>query len=278
MCWNFKKISQIESNQILHFIVSEHFEIPILFTQKDLLESNFKELEKLSNQLMPKTSDHHVARIKEIFISALGESIKDVPKPKRLAHVFQHLDEIYKNYRRDYNLYAKDFSFTKLVAELNEAKISYMKRLNDVVQDISNKILSIPIAYILIAASLENQKNIKNHIIIMGAFIFAVLLIMMIINQMILLQHIKQDISKLDGFYNSQEIKSNVDDVKKKLSAKASWQKAVLWITLLVIIFIFCFCFVLYYKYTDLSFLTRAIKKSISFAVDIYSRIKLYSR
>ncbi len=132
----------------------------------------------------------------------------------------------------------------------DEKKAEQIKRLSGVVQDISAKLLVVPLAYVLIAGQLATDGGMKNHIIIIGAAVFALLMTLMVINQFVSLVHIRQDIDQMKTDYADRLQKTAWSGPFSQLTMKYWVQFWLLLMVIAIIIGIFCLTFSLYWDYT----------------------------
>lgn len=248
----------------ISFVAPGRLDLDIIYAQKDLERARLDQLDKLHAELNTETPDQHSERRQEIFVSTLADYLKNMPKEQRLGQVIRHLDELYRRYRRDYDLYAKDFSFSKMVSEIDEKKAEQMKRLNGVIQDISTKLLSIPLAYVLIAGQLTQGGAMKNHIIIIGASVFSLLMIMIVVGQLLTLRHIRQDIGILKSTYKDRLDEAGLNVQFKQLTTKHLMQAATLWTVAAIVVAVFGMAFYLYRDYTTPDLVDMAISAAAS--------------
>lgn len=243
------------------FVSTSRLDLSILYTQQDLEHVHVGSIDKLIAELHADKPDHHSERRQEIFIRTLTEMLGSISKDQRLGHAIAHLDEIYRIYRRDYDLYAKKFSYTSMMAEFDEQKSEHMKKLNAAVQDISAKLLSIPLAYVLIAGQLEENGGMKNHIIAIGSIIFAMLMIMMVGGQLLTLRHIRQDIASFKDSYKDRINAVGLGAQFKQLTSKRRVQSGILWVVLVIVVAITIMALYLYGEYTSPDLYSIALSK-----------------
>lgn len=245
------KLADFEGSSEISFLIPDRVDIACEYAVSDIQGADFSKVDVICDELFPDKPDHHSERRREIFISTFVSTVKNLPQAERLKNIFRQLNDIYSRYRCDYTLYAQDFSFNKLVAEIDEKKSEQMKRLNAVVQDMSIRLFAIPIAYILIAGQLVENDGMKNNIIMTGAAIFAFLMLLMVISQLITLKHIKHDRTVLESDYKDKVDNDVLTIPLQQLRTKYYLQMGILISVLLVVVGIFYMSFELYVDYSS---------------------------
>ncbi|HEX7046648.1 MAG TPA: hypothetical protein VF275_03625 [Gammaproteobacteria bacterium] len=253
-------LSTVDLGPRLCFLNRNRVDVDLRISRSELSRSQLERVNEICAELFPVDSDAHAERRREIFIGKVIEVAEAFPESERLAVILCRLDEIYARYRRDYELYAKDFSFSSLVADLDREKIEQAKRLGAVLHDVSAKLLAIPLAYILIAGQLVDDGGMRNHIIMVGAAVFALIMLTMITAQYVTLRHLKEDIDELKCNYLKKLDEQHVSGTYSQLTAKYRVQLAVLLIVAAVVIFVFFMAFNLYLEYTRVVWFERLLE------------------
>lgn len=248
-----RRISQFKDNDTLIFLSHQRFDLLVQYSESDLQSLDAELVDALLAELFPSTHDHHSERRRELFSNELRQSVRGIHRERMLAYVFDNLKDIVFRYRADYEIYAKDFTTEALLDDLESRKTEQLGKMTAVVQDIAIKLLSVPLAYILIAGQLVENAATKNHIIIFGAFVFMVLMCLLISNQIYTLFHVWQDISSIEDFFRNRLRHPRLSKAISKLRRYFSVQMTVLLIVLAVTIGVFYSSFNLYEEYTDLS-------------------------
>jgi len=260
------RLSDFQSGTKLSFVRPDRLDICISYEMEDLIKERLGDIDKLKEELFPDKIDSHSERRHEIFVDSIVKSLLLIDSDQRLGHLIRHLSEVYRSYRRDYDLYASHFSFAKLKSEYDEFKTKQMKSLNGVVQDISTKLLSIPLAYVLIAGQLTKDGGMKNHIIIIGAFVFALIMMVMVGAQYLTLRHIKEDLDGLEKGYKDRLCEAGLEEPFKQLKSKHFVQKLILQLVFIVVVSVFIMSYWLYADYTPntiLEYVSRHLEEGI---------------
>ena len=184
--------------------------IPIHYSHDDLC--SFNNIEELLIELS--TSPHINNKI-EILRSTLFESLINIPEGERFHFLLKSFDSLYHRFKDNFNLFMSEFSLDRIKEEVSERKVEYIHNLNKVVSDIQNKILAIPVALLLVSTQMSPSKDdiIKNFVILIGSYVFLLLMNFLINNQLNTLESIKDSIqhtqenylTKYASFYNKFE-------------------------------------------------------------------------
>ena len=141
----------------LIFINEGKYEVPIQFNATDI----------------PKVDSDCIYRLLESFendthknqkLSILAKSIYSVcnsavPK-KRFSHLIEHLPELLKSFSEGYRLFVADFSYDKIVNQLEVAKLEEIGKIHKTFSDIQNQILGIPVATIVVATQMKTASQV----------------------------------------------------------------------------------------------------------------------
>ena len=218
-----KKYPELE----LIFFQKEKLEILTRYSAMDLV--NFDGINNLHSEL---TESDDKEKRQAIFKAVLIEVLKNQSKKERFSTILTSLDLFYEKYKNNYALYLSDFSFEKIKSEFEKEKIDYVKKLNQVITDIQNKIIAIPIAFILVGTQFEKaeQITVKNAIILIAAIIFSSLLHILLSNQRSTLLEIKTEIDELESKFKSdyKELFNKLKEGFIQLSNKHERQKGIL--------------------------------------------------
>jgi hypothetical protein len=137
--------------------------------------------------------------------------------------------------RNGYRLFASSFSYAKIRSDVEAAKVEYIGKIHKTLIDIQGQLLGIPVATIIVASQLKVAKDCGLEIwtnvgVLGGAWIFAVLLLIAIINQWLTLSAISGEIerqkTKLAADYAA--ISEQFLDIFKGLSSRIVWHRCAL--------------------------------------------------
>jgi len=153
----------------------------------------------------------------EIFKNTLCETLINIPMEERFLYITKHFEDIRQRYEDNFNLFMSDFSFDKIKQEVEERKIEYVNKLNDIVSDIQNKILGIPISLLLVSTQISSSNDfigdfLKNSGILVSSYGFLLLMFFILTNQLNMLEVIKKSAE-----YNKALLKEKYSLLNDKL-------------------------------------------------------------
>jgi len=106
-----------------------------------------------------------------------------------------------KSFSEGYRLFVADFSYDKIVNQLEVAKLEEIGKIHKTFADIQNQILGIPVATIVVATQMKAANNVGyefwvNTAVLIGCWVFAILSIFVLRNQLHTLNAIGNEISR----------------------------------------------------------------------------------
>ncbi len=146
-----------------------------------------------------------------------------------------NLDKLADRFFAGYRLFASNFSYQKIRSELEEARLEYTGKIHKTLTDIQSQLLTIPVATVIVATQLKRTASVDdifwaNSAVLLGAFVFAGLLFLMIRNQ-------TKTVSVVAGEVDRQRTKlrtehpdatATFDDVFASLDARIRDQRVIL--------------------------------------------------
>lgn len=194
-----------------HFVEDEIFffgtkklTIKLKYSHEDLVtNSNYNELIKHILESVD------IEERKIIFCNELISFASSFEADKCFINISKRFDDLFYNYKKSYSFYLEKYSYNKVKAELDNDIISYGTRIQSVINDIQTKLISIPIAFLLISAQfdLSGVKMMNNLLLIISSIIFSCLLEILLQNQFFTLKFVYQDVKMY---------KLRIDENKKK--------------------------------------------------------------
>jgi hypothetical protein len=147
---------------------------------------------------MFETSSKHKEQRKIIIKVVLQEMLRDIHEDARFTKLLSEFMLFTQRYKDSYDLYIAEFSFEKILDEVEAHKLDYSIKLNKVFSDIQNQLLAIPAALILIGSKLTQKGFIEwqNSLTMLGCIIFVVLMDLLVRNQYNTLSAILGEIKK----------------------------------------------------------------------------------
>lgn len=138
-------------------------------------------------------------------LAILAKSVQTVcntANPKnRFGLLLEHLPELQKSFSEGYRLFVADFSYDKIVNQLEVAKLEEIGKIHKAFADIQNQILGIPVATIVVATQMKSAGTIGyefwvNTAVLVGCWVFAVLSIFVLRNQLHTLNAIGDEVAR----------------------------------------------------------------------------------
>lgn len=234
----------------LIFLANSKFELPINYQYISFRDTPGS-LE-LANEFKS-ASTKHLEQRKAIVKTVLSEMLSSVVASARFKDLLERFAEFTKKIKDNYELYVAEFSFEKVLDEVEAHKLDYTIKINKVFSDIQSQLLAIPAALILVGSQLTNEGALswKNSLIIVGVFVYSVLMDLLIRNQRNSLFAIGNEIRKQKEHLVRKHIalEGVFDDAFSALNNRFVQQGRLLWIVdFLVALMLGCstFLFILY--------------------------------
>jgi hypothetical protein len=217
----------------LIFIKEGKFEVPVEYTDQDLRELSLDAIRDLTS-ILPKGT--HEEQCRCIMSEAVIDMTKHLPSYKRFQYLLAHASDLKKRYEQGYNLFASGFSYEKVRDQVESARLEYAGKIHKVFSDIQNQLLGIPVATVIVATQMKDSKAIEyefwvNLAVLVGCWVFAVLMIFLLRNQSDTLGVIEIEINRqkrqLQKDYAT--VAGSFSDTFAYLSSRAVTQKRILW-------------------------------------------------
>jgi hypothetical protein len=234
----------------LIFLLGEKLEINIIYEVSQLVQ-----LEKLPSFESMLFDDIHTEQKLQIWKRILTDELRQQPMASRFSYFISRFDEFTERFYQNYGLYVSGFSYASVLEELNEKKLEYVARLSKVFSEIQNQLLAIPVALILAGSQLEYKKfiSLKNTLVWSGSLIFLILLSMLIFNQLDNIGAVHSEIKSQQKILEAKHklLSGDFDKIYKRLLARITRQKAMLWFMFSIVLICFVFTTAIYLWYSD---------------------------
>ena len=202
----------------LIFLLNEKLEIKTLYKPSDLQE--LTNLDELHDDIT-RSDDREKRQI--LLKSVLVDLLKNTQIEDRFCHLIEYFKVFVDRYQRSYQLYLCGFSFEKLRSEFEQERIEYITKINRAVTDIQDKIILLPLAYILIGGQFEKNigVTIKNVFLLLASFLFLIMLHIILRNQMASLRSIGDSIRSIQDRFEKdhkdlfESLSEQFDDLDK---------------------------------------------------------------
>ena len=224
----------IISNKLQSIVVDMSYSIENFHSEDIQIICNFATILSEHNE----KQKLYIAELIDYFINSTSAN---------LAGLLDNLRLVLDRCNSSYELYLSDFSFNKIKLEIDSKALEYTNKLQGVINESQTKLIAIPSAFILAAASLNfNADNIlldvKNISIIIGALIFAILIQLFLSNQLSSLEFIKNSIDEYKKLSAAEKITyindkfEIVDKVCRQQKSRIKTANWLLWITPCILI------------------------------------------
>lgn len=216
----------------LVFVKDGKFVVPVDYSAAELEALNASAIDRLRDAF---AQDLH----REQKLAILGDEIVTMaqaePLQQRFRALLTNLDKLADRFFAGYRLFASNFSYQKIRSELEEARLEYTGKIHKTLTDIQSQLLTIPVATVIVATQLKRTASVDdifwaNSAVLLGAFVFAGLLFLMIRNQ-------TKTVSVVAGEVDRQRTKlrtehpdatATFDDVFASLDARIRDQRVIL--------------------------------------------------
>lgn len=202
----------------LLFLYEGKFSIPIRYSQSDLFGLDLFYLDKIKESF---THDLHREQKLAIFSTCIIEMSKGVGLLERFNYILSHLGDLYNKLSEGYSIFSSDFSYKKIRDEIDAAKVDFTQKIHKALTDIQNQVLGIPIATVISTTQMKSSQSfveynfIINTSILIGSFIFAIMVWFLVQNQIMTLNVLKKDVENqrkaVDMKFKSLSSKFNLD-------------------------------------------------------------------
>jgi len=226
--------------QSLVFISNGRFDVPVNYSASDLTSMDIDEIQALTT-IVP--TDTHKKQCAGILATAIVDLVRAQPPLSRFAYLLTHAKELRATYDQGYKMYAAGFSYDKLKDTVEAARVEYVGKIHKVLSDIQNQLLGIPVATIIVATQLKEDKGsgpelFINTAVLLGAWVFVALTLLLIRNQQHTLGVLKDEIARQKRQLSKEYVA--VADMFQRtfesLESRVRTQKIVLWTIFAVVI------------------------------------------
>jgi hypothetical protein len=208
-----KSISDYQKGNELVFFQAKQLILTTDYSVNDLLE--IKGLDDLISHIQ-ESADKEERRI--IFTNELIASLSKINELKnRFKFLVTNFADLTSNYHKSHSLYLEKYSYQKFKSEIDKEIIEYSKKIQAVINDAQTKLVAIPAAFLLIIGQfdLTGEKIYFNLALVLSAFVFSVLLEVLLRNQFSALDFVKDDIDRFKNSVDDKKIEILGDDLTK---------------------------------------------------------------
>jgi len=244
-----------ENSGELIFIAEGKYEVPTIFKGGDLNKIDVSAMTRLINSF---ENDTH----KDQKLAILAKSVQSICGVSKTSERFQvlleNVPQLLKSFSEGYRLFVADFSYEKIVDQLEVAKLEEIGKIHKTFSDIQNQILGIPVATILVATQMKSATNIGyqfwvNTAVMVGCLVFFILSTLVLKNQLHSLTAIGNEISRKKQ-QMLDEYKSVEDLITKSfplLEARLKTQRNAFWVVDFILVIGLILSIVIYFSLTE---------------------------
>lgn len=191
----------------LVFIKEGKFEVPIEYDEDTLKKLDLKNVQEIAAILQDGT---HGKQCSSILADTIISLTATIPSNDRFKYLLINASALKKQFDQGYQLYAAGFSYEKIHNEIEAARVEYLGKIHKIFSDIQNQLLGIPVATIIVATQMKENNQVDgsfwvNLAVLLGSFVFMLLMLFLIRNQRHTLDvigiEIKRQRSKLEKEY-----------------------------------------------------------------------------
>lgn len=213
-----------KENQDLVYIDDGKFTMPLQYTAQDLTEVDIASLEALLSRF---SQDTHREQKLTIVAKAIQKLCGARSAQQRFSGLLERLPELLKQFDEGYRLFVADFSYEKVLDQMETAKLEELAKIHKTFADVQNQILGIPVATIIVATQLKETSTVDaifwvNSAILVGVWVFVILTWLVMRNQLHTLDalddEIKRKQDKIEKDY--APVKDVVSGIFPKLEAR----------------------------------------------------------
>jgi len=141
------------------------------------------------------TTHHHKDQKRSIVRAVLLDAFKG-RKSITIGDLLPRFESIIEDVRSNYAMYAAEFSFEKIKAEVEKDNLDSTLKLNKTLSEIQNQLLAMPVALVLVGGQMtpDTGLSIKNCVIWLGAIVFGILMSLLIRNQLHAVDAISEEV------------------------------------------------------------------------------------
>lgn len=205
-----RSISDYQKGNEIVFFQAKHLILTTDYTVNDLQE--IEEIESLISHIQD-SADKEERLI--IFTNELIATLSKILELKdRFRSLIKNFSDLTLNYHKSHSLYLEKYSFQKFKSEIDKEIIEYSKKIQAVINDAQSKLVAIPAAFLLIIGQfdLTGEKIYFNLALILSAFVFSILLEVLLRNQFSALDFVKDDIDRFKDSVDGKKVAILGDD------------------------------------------------------------------
>lgn len=221
----------------LVFKVHRTLDLPILYAATDLVALEAPETDaRLGKMERLLQSQSHQDQIRDLLKTALIETLEG--SEEQFVDLLHNFARFFQRFDDNYHLFISKFSFEKVREQAEEQRLAYTDKLNAVFAGIQSQLLGIPVALVVVASQMKDSGDavLENLLILLGALVFAGLLLLLVANQRHTLEALRLEIERTrKTITHHKQIRQRLEDIYSGLEDRYLHHFRLLgWIELLV--------------------------------------------
>jgi hypothetical protein len=203
--------------------------LPVTYTAREVHAIDLEEVDELISLFDDQLHGDEKLRL---LGDAIVSLVRSQPIARRFEYLITNVDFLSQEVSKGYQLYISTFSYSKVKSEIEQAKIDYIAKIHKTIVDIQGQLLGIPIATIVAATQLKIASACgvefwSNVGITFGAYVFAILLIVAILNQWATLTAISEEVRQQKNRIKQKYplISDEFHGIFDSLNSRVCWHK-----------------------------------------------------
>lgn len=221
-----------KDKQELVFIRKGRFSVPIVYSADQVREFNLNPTEEIFSLFM---DGIHREQKLAILVESVAEITENLNESDRFSSILSNISVLLSKTSEGYKLFASSFSYEKIRGEIEAARTEYVNKIHKTFTDIQGQILGIPVATVIVATQIANANSCGkefwgNTAVLIGAWIFVILLLAAIVNQWLTLGTIEDDVRRQQKNVREQHssIEKNFEYMFSSIRMRLTWHRAIL--------------------------------------------------
>ena len=196
------------------------------------IETHVAILKEFTNVLQEKNEKQ------KFYLNEILNFLND-KKLKRFGDILRNIMTIQERAINGYDFYLSNFSANKFKYEIDSKAIDFTSKIQNVINDAQTKLITIPTAFILASTNIEYSSSeiwcVKNISIIVGLYIFSMLICQFLQNQKTILDFIESDVEDFRTEFKDKDLETisvrfnKVDIALKKQKRRLRYIHFILW-------------------------------------------------
>ncbi|SFK92759.1 hypothetical protein SAMN05216302_102144 [Nitrosomonas aestuarii] len=216
-------------------------DLPINISLDDLKAVKPQNIEAFENFCSePLHQKHRLEAVANVVI----RRSRGIVSNNRIPHILQNLETVLSDIKSQHSVFLSAFSYEKVRDEIESLKIEYTTKIHKILSEIQGQLLGIPAATVIVATQMKkadlvnSSVFITNTAILLGAFIFGIFLIFLLVNQSHILEILKTEVERQKRQLRSElsDVEARFNDIFNLLQSRIRYQKIILWIVGFVVV------------------------------------------